>query len=306
MRKRKMLKKLSGILAVLCGASLYGCLNSVVKLAYKEGFSFSQITFSQYIYGFIGLLILTLMTKGFRKMPLKAFVHLSLLGLFGLGGTSLFLYACLSVEPTSTALVLLFQFTWIGILIERFVFKKRIHKGQVLAVLFVIAGTFCVLQIGSITFEDLSWFGIATGLLAACCYSIFLIGVSVFPPIIPEFYKSMIMVMVNVVVFFIIFSAVEPIREINPFGTIWIWGLILGVMGQLLPPLLLSYGAPIIGGTTTSILSSVELPVGIIVSGIMIKDTIDVVQWIGVVLILAGIYFAILRPKSERLKSAKD
>lgn len=284
-----MVKKLSGVFAVLCAASLYGALNSIVKLAYKAGFSFSQITYSQYVYGAIGLILLTIITMSFRKVSLKMLLRLSVVGVVGLGGTSLFLYASLREVPTAIALVLLFQFTWISILIERFFLKKRIQRKQIIAVLCVIVGTLCVLQITSIGGEHWTWVGILTGFLAAICYAVFLVGASVLPSTIPHIYMTTIMVVVNVVVFTAIFLPVEPFHAINPFTTIWMWGIVLGVMGQFLPPLLFTYGAPIIGGTSTSILSSVELPVGVLVSSLMIHDPVSLIQWIGVIFILGGI-----------------
>jgi drug/metabolite transporter (DMT)-like permease len=277
------------MLAILIAASFYGVLNAVVKLAYKAGLTFEQVTYSQYIYGALGLLIVVLVSRSYRKLTLKAALRLCLIGVLGLGGTSLFLYASLNRIPASMALVLLFQFTWISLVIEKWFLKKKITLKQVGAALVILIGTICVLHLQSLNLNGKTFIGMVFGFGAAICYAIFLIGSSVLPKEIPPFYQSFIMVFVNVLFLSLFFSPSMGGGSLNPFSGIWKWGLLLGVMGQFLPPLLITYGAPIVGGTMTSILGSVELPVGVLFSGLFLNEPISALQWFGIGLILAGI-----------------
>jgi drug/metabolite transporter (DMT)-like permease len=277
------------MLAILIAASFYGVLNAVVKLAYKAGLTFEQVTYSQYIYGALGLLIVVLVSRSYRKLTLKAALRLCLIGVLGLGGTSLFLYASLNRIPASMALVLLFQFTWISLVIEKWFLKKKITLKQVGAALVILIGTICVLHLQSLNLNGKTFIGMVFGFGAAICYAIFLIGSSVLPKEIPPFYQSFIMVFVNVLFLSLFFSPSMGGGSLNPFNGIWKWGLLLGVMGQFLPPLLITYGAPIVGGTMTSILGSVELPVGVLFSGLFLNEPISALQWFGIGLILAGI-----------------
>lgn len=284
-----------GILSVLLAASLYGFVNTIVKLAYADGFEFPELTISQYVYGTIGLIILILATRSFGKVTLRDYLKLLAVGGFGLGGTSLALYKSLAYVPTSVSLVMLFQFTWIGLLIEMFVLKRKIHRNEWLAVGIVLAGTLLVLRITGIDSGTINAPGLIFGFIAAICYSIFLIGASVLPETIPQFYKNGLMVSGTLVLLFVGFAVTTPIAEINPFGAVLKWGLLLGILAQLLPPVLFTYGAPKIGGTLTSILSSVELPVGIIASNLILGEQVVLVQWIGMLLILAGIVVSQVR-----------
>ena len=283
------MRTLFGMLAIIIAASLYGVLNAVVKLAYKDGLSFEQVTYSQYIYGVLGLLFVVIVSRSFRKLTVKATLRLCLIGVIGLGGTSLFLYASLNRIPASMALVLLFQFTWISLVIEKWFLKKDISLKQVAAAVIILAGTLCVLHLQSLQLSGQTFIGMALGFGAAICYSIFLIGSSVLPKELPPFFQSFIMVFVNVIFLSLFFSPSMGGGSLNPFSGIWKWGLLLGVMGQFLPPLLITYGAPIVGGTMTSILGSVELPVGVLFSGFFLNEPITALQWFGIVLILAGI-----------------
>ncbi|RDU37756.1 EamA/RhaT family transporter [Neobacillus piezotolerans] len=284
-----------GIVSVLLAASLYGFVNTIVKLAYADGFEFPELTISQYVYGTIGLIILILATRSFGRVTLRDYLKLLAVGGFGLGGTSLALYKSLAYVPTSVSLVMLFQFTWIGLLIEMLVLKRKIHRNEWLAVGIILAGTLLVLQITGIDSETINAPGLIFGFIAAICYSIFLIGASMLPETIPQFYKNGLMVSGTLVLLFIGFAVTTPIVEINPFGAVLKWGLLLGILAQLLPPVLFTYGAPKIGGTLTSILSSVELPVGIIASNLILGEQVVLVQWIGMLLILAGIVVSQVR-----------
>ena len=58
------------ILLVLLGACSYGILAIFVKLAYAEGFSLGEVIGSQYLFGWIILLAITLLFSRHR-VPLK-------------------------------------------------------------------------------------------------------------------------------------------------------------------------------------------------------------------------------------------
>jgi drug/metabolite transporter (DMT)-like permease len=283
------LKKGIGILSVLLAASLYGVVNTIVKLAYADQFQYAELTVSQYVYGSLGLLVLVLATRTFSKVSLKDFSKLLAVGAIGLGGTSLALYASLAYVPTSVSLVMLFQFTWIGLLIERFVFKRKIRRNELLAVAIILVGTLFVLRVTSIDAGTLNTAGLVYGFVAAVCYSVFLTGASVLPASIPEFYKNFLMIGGTTVLLLIGFSTTTPPADMNPFGDVLGWGILLGLLAQIIPPVLFTYGAPKIGGTLTSILSSVELPVGIILSYLIVGEEVVLVQWFGMLLILTGI-----------------
>ena len=57
MEKRNILK---GVLFVAMGASIFGMLATFVKLAYKDGYTTSEVTTAQFVLGLIGLLILNI------------------------------------------------------------------------------------------------------------------------------------------------------------------------------------------------------------------------------------------------------
>jgi drug/metabolite transporter (DMT)-like permease len=63
----------------------------------------------------------------------------------------------------------------------------------------------------------------------------------------------------------------------------------LSVFGMILPPYLYAKGAPVIETGLASVLGSVELPVVIICSALLLQESTGMLQWIGILIILAGI-----------------
>ena len=65
-------------------------------------------------------------------------------------------------------------------------------------------------------------------------------------------------------------------------------GLALGLFGIVLPIILFSIAAPKVGGALTSILSATELPVAIIVSVLVLNETLTILQAVGILFVLIG------------------
>ena len=73
------------------------------------------------------------------------------------------------------------------------------------------------------------------------------------------------------------------------FGSgLWIYGLILGVFGIVIPIYLFSIAVPKVGTATASILSAMELPVAVTVSVWLLSEPLSVLQVIGIIIILIG------------------
>ena len=77
------------------------------------------------------------------------------------------------------------------------------------------------------------------------------------------------------------------------------WGLLLALLGTVIPPLFFSIGVPKVGVSVGAILSAAELPVAVVASRFILKESVDGLQWFGVALILAAIILSNLRVKTR-------
>ena len=291
--------KLKGGIAVFLGACSFGLLSSIVKTAYDEGFVLGQVVGSQAFCGMSILWILYLCQCLFcksekkteenqdaEKKPKTAWWKVSLAGIFT-GLVSVFYYQCVMLLPASIAIILLMQYLWISIIIELIVFKKRPHKIQLIAAAIVLVGTVFA---GGVFNESitLNFTGVIFGFLAAFCYAVFLITSGRIGNDLPVLKKSALMITGSCVMIFIIFPPIFFINGIF-FSELYKWGLILALLGTVIPPMFFSYGVPKVGVSIGSILSAAELPTAVIASYLFLRESVDGLQWLGVILILASI-----------------
>ena len=69
---------------------------------------------------------------------------------------------------------------------------------------------------------------------------------------------------------------------------LWIYGLILGLFGIVIPIYLFSIAVPQVGAATSSILSAAELPVAVTVSVLLLNEKLTFLQVMGILIILIG------------------
>ena len=281
------------ILIILLGAVSYGLLSTFVKLAYRLGFSTSEVVGSQMIFGAVMMLLLLLLASRTKKAPvLKGVSFKALLALLPIGitvgATSIFYYSALQYIPASVAIVLLFQFSWMGVLIEAVVERKRPGKEKIAALVLVLAGTAMAGGLTDGGWKQFTLAGVILGLLSALSYSLFITLSGKAALKVAPVTRSTIIVVVSTV--FISFVYPPSFVVSGALGQgLFLWGFLLAIFGVVIPPLCFAIGVPKTGGGLASILSAAELPVAVVMSGIVLQEHVTLLQWIGVAVILIGV-----------------
>lgn len=303
-----MNERIKGGLLVFIGAASFGLLSTIVKFAYAEGYSLGEITGTQSFSGMAILWLLYLITSKFRKenkeevstaeSPVKTKWWKVLLAGTFTGLVGIFYYQCVKLLPASVAIILLMQYLWISMLIEAIVFKKKPSRKQLLLLVVVLIGT---LLAGGL-FSDvivLNLKGVVFGLLAAACYAIFLMTSGRIGNDLPVLKKSALMITGSCMLTWIIFPPLFFFNGVY-FGGLFMWGLILALLGTVLPPLLFSMGIPRVGVSIAAILSAAELPVATLSSAFVLHESVDAIRWLGVVLILLAIVATNVKSKETK------
>lgn len=275
-------------LAVLIGGACFGVLSTIVKLAYAEGFVLAEVSGSQFLAGTLLIWLLFLFTKK-RKITFKRFSFLVLCGV-PTGLTGIFYYQSLQSLNASLAIIFLFQFVWIGTLIEFIVDKKRPGKKKVNAILLLLVGSFLATGILSQGFNDFSLVGAGWGMLAALSFSTFAYISSTVGKEVPPIQRSAVFAIGGLLITFLIFPPVflaepETVSALIPYG------VFLGLFGVTLPPLLFAIGMPHVGAGLGTILTSSELPVALLMSVLILEEKLLPLQWFGVCIIIIGIIY---------------
>lgn len=287
---------LKGSLFIALGASSYGMLATFVKMAYQEGFSTAEVTLSQYILGFAGLLILSLFSKTKQKVKteksgFKSVFKLILAGT-SLGLTSTFYYLSVQYVPVSVAIVLLMQAVWMGVIAEMIIYKKIPGLRKIISVLIILIGT--VLAINLLQESVIiNWTGFFWGLMAALSYTATMYSSNNIELDSPPLRRSLFMILGGFIVIALIFHS--SMNSHFSTGIFMRWGIVLSLFGTILPPLLFTIGMPLTGMGLGAIIASVEIPVSILVAYIWLKEPVDFMQWMGVILILFAVVLMNIR-----------
>ncbi len=303
---------LKGILLVGFGASIYGMLATIVKIAYKNGFTTAEVTTSQFGLGLVGLFLLNLIQTTRTKKKLNSPTGSDMLKLVlagtSLGFTSLFYYLSVQYINVSIAIVLLMQSVWIGILVESIISRKLPAFRKVFATGIILCGT--LLATNAIQSEvQLDWRGIVWGMLAAVSFATTMFTSNRIANHLPAFRKSFLMLCGGAIVVFTFLFATQlgpyyfdGLREfytnlsidtnsVRAFdlSIFWRYGLFLAVFGTILPPVLFNLGFPKVGLGLGSIISSMELPVSVLMAFVLLGEQVLWIQWLGIALILSAI-----------------
>ncbi len=221
------------------------------------------------------------------KVSAKQWIQLLLTGTT-MGLTGILYYASLITIPASIAIVLLFQFTWIGVLIEALLERRIPERMKLIALLPLFIGTLLaggILQEQSFTF---TWAGLGLGLGASISYALFILfsgraAVEVRPMV-----RSSIIATGAMLITFIVFPPVF-LWNGTLFNGLWVWVLGLALLGIVVPTFLFTVGVPKIGGGWASILSAAELPMAVTLSSFVLREHVSWLQWMGVAVIILGI-----------------
>ncbi|MCF4100719.1 DMT family transporter [Gillisia sp. M10.2A] len=291
---------LKGSLLVALGASSYGMLTTFVKMAYAEGFTSYEITFSQMLLGLVGLVIINLLFVKAKKTAhiepkLKSILKLMAAGT-SLGLTSTFYYLAVQYIPVSIGIVLLMQSVWMGVFLEAIVAKKAPSANKIAAVVVILIGT--VLATNMLMSEiELDWRGIGWGLLAAISYTVTIYTSNTVALQLNSLRRSLWMMLGGTIIVAVI-SAPYLLEQFN-LEIFAKWGLILALFGTILPPILFTAGMPKINVGLGAIISSVELPVAVLMAYVLLNEKINTYQWIGILIIILSVVLMNL-PKKKK------
>lgn len=288
---------LKGGLLVALGASCYGLLTTFVKLAYEEHYTPYEVTFAQLLIGFIALVVLNLFLKKSEppikdpKLRRKTIFYLILSGT-SLGFTSIFYYLAIQYITVSVGIVLLMQSVWIGVVLDGIINKIKPTKRKIFSVILILIGTVLAADL-LVEEQDVDFAGIGYGILAALSYTVTImtsnsVGLQYHP-----ITRSKWMMLGGLLVVSVI--TLPELIEYMDFGIFMVWGPILALFGTILPPLFFTAGMPKINVGLGAIISSIELPVAVLMGYFVLQEEQNLYKWIGIALILSSIVLMNLR-----------
>ena len=287
---------------VFLGGCCFGPSSSLTKLGYLDGFSSSEMVMSQYFFGVLFMLVLAggffliQLLRGKLHRPkrpsLKTVILLILAGI-SIALVSTTFMVSLQTVPAHISVILLFQYTWMGVILDAVVSRKLPGKGTVISVIILIFATLLAAGVGAGA-ENLNPVGVLFGILSAVFYAVYIFVLGKIDPSISSTSRSLLVLSIALLTLIAVFSPGYFTSGVLVESNIWLYGLLLGSIGCAIPNFLFSIATPKIPAGAAVILSSSELPASIICSVIIISDSVTWLQWVGIVLLFFGIAFPYL------------
>lgn len=282
--------KLKGIVFIFTSTLVYGFQSVLTRLVLVSGISPLVLTGLKLLGGLLTITVMMLVMKKkitFPREDLKTWIAFGLIG-----GTffSFFLAASYSMNGASQGVILLYTAPAFTIILAKLFLKEEITKLKILALILVIIGTFCV-SLGSLEGEiKFTVLGLSLGLASGLCYGVF----NILGKKLSYRYDSL---SIN---FFMVLIASISMLPVFPFYN---WGSLLGDKLNLTLIVLL-YGFLIFGvgnfffmkgmqyleAGTVSVLANTEPIIAIILSVLILKETLLPLQIFGVFAVLAGAF----------------
>lgn len=293
-----MNKKVLYSLIVFLAGSTYGFIVPIIKIAADHGVYPHTVLPTQYLIAatvcLIGILV-------FRKRPKdkSGIWKLGVLGFFT-GGTSICYYTAVSLLPSAVALTMLFQYVWVGILVDCIIHRKPPSVSSIISAVIVLIGTFFAAGLFDGSFSSLDPVGLAFGAGSAIFWALYLNFSGIIGVEEPVVVRTFMLAIGGL----ILTSVTNPSAYITAVTdpSIWPFSVMLSVLGILAPTAMINFASPHLSAGTVSIMASSELPVGILAAWVLVNDTPTGFALFGTVLVLAGI---ISKQIPEMLQSRK-
>lgn len=277
-----------GIFFVLLGASFFGFTPIFAKLGFSYGYTLGQINIVQMLISSLLLWSFTLIKRSsFTGLNRKNVPQIMVTGCF-IGLTSIFYYGAMQYLPASLAIILMFQFVWIGIILEWIFSKIKPAPITILSIILILIGVLFASNIVNGDIRELPLIGFVFGILSAFTYAGFIYFSGKVAVHVDPWTRTSLMATGSLILVLILFMreipAVWPL-EFNLLTS----AAGVSLFGAVLPPLFFAVGAPLVSGGIANILSSIELPIAILSASLILSEAVTSLQWFGTVIILAAI-----------------
>lgn len=318
-----MSHKKAGYLYALLAAVFFASIAILGKQVIQSGVNSIELMLWQYLFTLIMLATYLLIRQPKSlKVSKSELKRLALLGLIGSASTNLFFYLALNYLSAGMSSMLLFTnpiFITLYMWLSR---SKTISRMNWIAMLMAFVGCLLVLDLFSgvgalapIVGNELPLdgnkfpidgakapIGIGLGLLSGLCYAFYNVFADLklkeLDPNVINLYGSGFAIILPISLFII---QGQPLRvlTLHQYGLIW---LLAGAAG-ILPIFFIFKAIRFIGSEKASVIATMELPLTVLMAAVFLKESMNVPQIMGIVLISAA---GLLLHRSDHKRSEQS
>lgn len=290
---------MKGYLLVLGAGFLWGSLGIIGKYLYRYGIEPLTVVTFRALFTFIGLFLI-----GLFKSPRNLKINRSDLPFFcGFGLVSvaifygLYFFTVKLTDVASSAVLLYTAPAFVGLLSAK-LFGEKISRQKIISLILTFCGCLFVVKAYDFAHLRLSYLGILTGIGSGFTYALFSIfskkGLEKYDEVIVLFYAfgfgTFFLTLVN--------NPLKSIRAGYPCA-VWVLLATLALFPTLIANYLYTAGLKYVEASRASILATVEPVVAVILAYILLGESLELLQLLGILLVLAGVVLARIERKEK-------
>ena len=280
-----------GVALVAISGICWGFHGVMIKYAIGLGASFMQVLLVEVSFAFVFFAFFG--SKFFKENRPQGFVQWFRLILIGLAtiGVGYFLFLSYSLGPVAIPATLMFLYLPIVYGFSIFTKNQRLSLIKSFAILSVLMGAILTTQIFSTFHQSSALASVIAASCASMCYAlVFILTPNVGAYTSAEFRSFTVSGIGLIGCILIIQSAPSLWYDLGENAAeFYIFAVLLGVVGQVLPVISLMKGLPLTGSSLGGVVASIELPIAVLSALVLLGEALTVVKIFGVLLVLLGI-----------------
>lgn len=274
-----------GKFCLLVSAFVYGIVPVFAKFAYEGGANSYTLTFLRAALTLPILLLVIVCTHRKLRIGLAEFKKIVILSVIGASAPIVTLYLSYEYIGVGLASALHFIYPLVTVFASAFIYRKKIQRSVLGAVIFVTVGILLFADMG----DGGAVVGIVLALVSGIFYSFFVIyiersGLDKMDYLTLTFYMLVIMSIITFV-----FAKVTGNLDFDMNTYAWANSVGISLLVTFVALPMFQLGVRYSNSATAGIMSGLEPVVSIVAGAVFLGETIGLVQIVGVVLIFIGL-----------------
>lgn len=275
-----------GKLYLILSAVIYGVAPMLAKIAYAGGANGMTLTFLRALLMLPLLFVMMIVRKQSFILTRRELLNIVLLGVIGGAFSIIALYAAYDFISTGLATTLHFVYPLIIVIVSALIYKEKITKIKLAAVMLVTIGIFLFVDLNTAADK----IGVILALMSGIFYSFYVIymdhsGIDNMDYIKLTFY---LMIITSACTFvFGMFTDSIDISNMNAVG--WISSAVISFLITIGAIPLFQLGVRYEGASTAGIISALEPITTILLGAVFLGENMGLVQYFGGAMMILGV-----------------
>lgn len=287
------------LFAILVGIG-WGTVGLFFAEMSKYNMGVYDIITARMLFAFLAGIIHIIYTKGIKelKIPLSSIKTSASMGIIAQGLVNVFLFLSIEKSGVIIATLLMSLGPVFTLLFSRILYKEKLSKGKINALILTAIGTILLVTNGSIFNLDFNFLGVIYGLLSGICFGLY--------PIISKSISrnsnpNVIMIYSFIIVVFMLlpFLNIENFVAYHKLTYNFFISVLFAIVPTLLCHLLFIKSLNYISATKAGIVTLLQIPAATIFGILFLNEQISIWKIIGILLIIVGILFIKMLDKEK-------